>query len=709
MNIQNKIAFELQLEKARVAAVLALIEEGSTIPFIARYRKEASGGMDEVVLTALRDTWQKLEALEKRRNAVLSSLIEREQLTDSLEKSIKDAVSLTEIEDLYLPYRPKRRTRASKALENGLGPLAELLKAQMKDDNPAQLAERFICEKVTDAEAALSGARDIIAEQMSQHTDVRAEMRRLFLNKGEFVSRVIKGKEEEGSRFRDWFDWREKVSTAPSHRVLAMRRGERDLFLNLAVKVDENSALQIMKKFFPVKSNACGEQVLLALTDGFRRLLGPQMETETRLLTKEKADRDAISVFAVNLRELLMAAPLGGKRVMAIDPGFRTGCKTVCLDEQGKFMENSTIFPVTGKKDSAASEVKRLIKDHRIDYIAVGNGTAGRETESFLRELKLGIAVVMVNESGASIYSASGIAREEFPDLDLTVRGAISIGRRLQDPLSELVKIDPGSVGVGQYQHDVDQKRLRQALDDTVMSCVNSVGVNLNTASAKLLSYVSGLSPARASSIVKFRDSAGKYTSRAQLKKVAGIGPVAFQQCAGFLRVAGSSNPLDSSAVHPESYSIVNRMAADSGTDVHGLIESAELRKIIKMENYVSSERGMPTLLDIVGELEKPGRDPRSLFEPFTFADVHSIDDLYDGLSLPGIVTNVTDFGAFVDIGVHTDGLVHVSRLSTKWIKHPSEVVHVGMKVDVTVTQVEKARKRISLSMIIGNRTESVG
>ncbi|MCK5133931.1 MAG: RNA-binding transcriptional accessory protein [Candidatus Sabulitectum sp.] len=700
MNIQGRIASELSLDSRKVAEVLSLIEQGSTIPFIARYRKEASGGMDEVVLAALRDTWQKLEAMDKRKAAVLSSLEERELLTDRLEDRIGKAVTLSELEDIYLPFRPKRRTRATRAIENGLEPLANLLMEQKSGDDPALLAKPFLTESVSDAEAALDGARDVIAERMAQHCGVRTEMRRLFLNKGYYICKVIKGKEEAGKRFRDWFDWSEKVSNAPSHRVLAMRRGERELFLNLTIRVDEKTASSIMTKHFPVRDNLSGDQVLTAMKDGFKRLLGPQMETEVRLASREKADREAISVFAVNLRELLMAAPLGGKRVMAIDPGFRTGCKTVCLDEQGRFLEYSTIFPVTGKKDSAASEVGRLIKKHRLEYIAVGNGTAGRETESFLRELKLDLPVVMVNESGASIYSASEIARNEFPDLDLTVRGAISIGRRLQDPLAELVKIDPGSVGVGQYQHDVDQKLLRQALDDTVMSCVNSVGVNLNTASAKLLSYVSGLSPARASSVVKYRDAYGKFTSRAQLKKVAGIGPVAFQQCAGFLRVAGASNPLDSSAVHPESYSIVKRMAVDAGTDVRGLMDRSDLRKLINLSDYVTEERGMPTLRDIVTELDKPGRDPRSVFESFSFADVHSIDDLTDGMKLPGLITNVTDFGAFVDIGVHIDGLVHVSRLSRKWIKHPSEVVHVGMKVDVTVTGIEKARNRISLSII---------
>lgn len=700
MSIHVRVASELNLDSRKVTEVLDLMKQGATIPFMARYRKEITGGMDEVVLAALRDTWQKFETLDKRIAAVLSSLRERELLTDQLKSQIEKAATLTELEDIYLPFRPKRRTRASKAIESGLEPLADILLKQRDGDDPVVLAESYVNETVVDCQEALCGARDIIAERMAQHSTVRAEMRRLFLTKGYFVCKVIKGKEESGSRFRDWFDWSEKVSTAPSHRVLAMRRGEKELFLNLTIHVDEETVTSIMTKHFPVRTNLCGDQILMALEDGFKRLLGPQMETEARLVSKDKADSEAISVFAVNLRELLMAAPLGGKRIMAIDPGFRTGCKIVCLDQQGRFLENSTIFPVTGKIDSAVIEVRRLIKKHKPEYIGVGNGTAGRETESFLRELKPGIPVVMVNESGASIYSASEIARGEFPNLDLTIRGAISIGRRLQDPLAELVKIDPGSVGVGQYQHDVDQKQLKQSLDHTVISCVNSVGVNVNTASATLLSYVSGLSPARASAVVDFRDSEGKFTSRAQLKKVTGIGPVAFQQCAGFLRVSGASNPLDSSAVHPESYSTVKKMAVDAGTDVRGLMDRTDLRKSIKLHDYVTEERGLPTLRDIMVELDKPGRDPRSVFESFSFADVHSIDDLTNGIKLPGIVTNVTDFGAFVDIGVHTDGLVHVSRLSREWIKHPSQVVHVGMKVDVTVTGIEKDRKRISLSMI---------
>jgi len=701
LEFQGRIAAELSLNPARVEAVLDLIAGGATIPFIARYRKEVSGGMDEVALASIRDSHQRLEGLEKRRKSILASLSERELLTDELRQKLEEASSLTEIEDIYLPFRPRRRTRATKALESGLGPLAELVLKQT-GESPLRLAESFVDpgRGIDDADSALAGARDIIAENIVQNADVRASVRALYMKTGVFISRVIKGKEESGSRFRDWFDWSEKVSSAPSHRILAIRRGERELFLNLSVQVDEDSALSILHRYFPVMNNPCGEQVKLAMTDGFRRLLGPQMETEIRLVSKEKADRDAISVFAVNLRELLMAPPLGEKSILAVDPGFRTGCKTVCLDRQGKLLEHATIYPNTGGTDSAALRIKELLLKHSPECIAIGNGTAGRETESFFRGLETGLPVVSVNESGASIYSASDLAREEFPDLDLTVRGAISIGRRLQDPLAELVKIDPGSVGVGQYQHDVDQKLLRDSLDETVISCVNSVGVNLNTASVKLLSYVSGLGQSRASSIVKYREGNGVFCSRNDLFRVPGIGPVAFQQSAGFLRISDGMNPLDRSAVHPESYDVVERMAGDAGTSVEGLMSDPGLIKGISLERYVTGERGIPTLKDILGELEKPGRDPRSRFESFSFGDVHSINDLKEGQRLPGIVTNVTDFGAFVDIGVHTDGLVHISCLSTDWIRHPSEIVHAGMRITVTVSGIDLNRNRISLSMI---------
>ena len=701
LDFSRMIAGELSLNHSRVAEVIALMNEGATIPFIARYRKEVSGGMDEVTLTTLRDSWHSHEALHKRRTAVLASLEERELLTDRLREKLEKASTLTQIEDIYLPFRPKRRTRAVKAVEAGLEPLAQLILLQ-RDSDPEKLAEPFVSPEkgVEDAASALAGARDIIAEKIVQDASVRGPVRDLYMKRGVFVSKVIKGKETEGSRYRDWFDWSEKVATAPSHRVLAMRRGERELFLNLSVQVEEEDVLRHMKRKYPLKNNLCGEQILLAMTDGFKRLLGPQMETEIRLWSKERADREAISVFAVNLRELLMASPLGEKSVLAIDPGFRTGCKTVCLDRQGKLLEHTTIFPHTGRSEKAAEDVKRLIKRHKMECIAVGNGTAGRETESFLKKLDPGIPIIMVNESGASIYSASETARKEFPDLDLTVRGSVSIGRRLQDPLAELVKIDPESVGVGQYQHDVDKKLLKGSLDDTVISCVNSVGVNLNSASAELLTRVSGLSAAKAASVVTHRKKNGPFSRRKELLKVAGIGPSAFQQCAGFLRIPGAANPLDASAVHPESYVVVEKMAADAGTTITGLMDHPEQTKELDLQNYVTPERGLPTLRDILKELEKPGRDPRSVFEAFSFADVHTMEDLTEGMKVPGIVTNVTDFGAFVDIGVHTDGLVHVSKLSTEWIRHPSEVVHAGMKVNVTVESVDMARKRISLSMI---------
>lgn len=701
MKYLRAIAGELSLHGSHVESVLKLMDEGSTIPFIARYRKEASGGMDEVVLTSLRDLREKLAAMDRRRTAITASLSERSLLTDELKDEIAKAGTITELEDIYLPFRPRRKTRASKAVEMGLEPLADLLMEQ-NDRNPRELAEPFVKGDGApgDTSSALSCARDIIAERITLHPEVRRLVRRHYMERGVFTSRVIKGKEKEGGRFRDWFDWSEKVSKAPSHRILAMRRGEKELVLNLSVKVDEEEVFSLLRRVFPLRDNPCGHQVKEAMEDGFRRLLGPQMETEVRLASKERADLDAVRVFAVNLRELLMAPPLGQKAVLAVDPGFRTGCKTVCLDGLGRLLEHTTIYPHTGRADSAGETVVRLLEKHGIECIAVGNGTAGRETESFLRGLRHSIPVVMVNESGASIYSASEAAREEFPDLDLTVRGAISIGRRLQDPLAELVKIDPGSVGVGQYQHDVDQKLLRESLDDTVVSCVNRVGVNVNTASARLLSYVSGLSLSRAASIVTHRDANGGFTSRSGLMEVAGIGPVAFQQAAGFLRIPGAANPLDGSAVHPESYPVVEEMACDAGTTVEGLIADAGRARSLDLAKYVSSERGIPTLKDIISELEKPGRDPRSRFEPFCFADVHRMEDLEEGMSLPGIVTNVTDFGAFVDVGVHTDGLVHISCLSREWIRHPSEVVRVGMRVNVTVTGVDGKRGRISLSMI---------
>ncbi len=695
------IAGELSLGGDRVSAVMALMDQGATIPFIARYRKEASGGMDEVVLAELKALREKLTALDQRRRAIVSSLKERDLLDPDREKKIARASTLTELEDIYLPFKPRRKTRASKAFAAGLEPLADALMLQGPSD-PGELAGPFVNPEagIGNPGEALSGARDIIAERITLDSGVRALIRKLYMERGVFRSRVIKGKEKEGSRYRDWFDWSEKVCDAPSHRILAMRRGERELFLNLSVQVDESAALGLIQRVFPLKPCPCGEEVRAAMEDGLKRLLGPQMETEVRLSTRERADREAVGVFAMNLRDLLMAPPLGQKAVLAIDPGFCTGCKTVCLDGLGRLLEHTAVYPHTGRAEAAGEVIRTLTVKHRIQCVAIGNGTAGRETEAFIRGLSLGIPVVMVNESGASIYSASEAAREEFPELDLTVRGAVSIGRRLQDPLAELVKIDPASVGVGQYQHDVDQKLLKETLDTTVVSCVNAVGVNLNTASARLLSYVSGLGPSTAGSIVEYRERNGAFRRRSQLMKVPGIGPVAFQQAAGFLRIPDGTEPLDRSAVHPESYGVVEEMAAAAGTTVEGLLNDPGLLEGIDLKRFVDDRRGMPTLLDIAGEIRKPGRDPRERFEPFSFADVHGLEDLREGMKLPGIVTNVTDFGAFVDIGVHTDGLVHVSRLSTAWIRHPSEVVRVGMRVDVTVTGIDSERKRISLSMV---------
>lgn len=691
---------KVNLDSPQSRAAVALLGQGATIPFIARYRKEATGGMDEVALTSLRDMWQRLEALGARRKAVLASLEERQLLTSELRQKLDGAKSLTELEDIYQPFRPKRRTRASAALEKGLGPLADRLSQSAGE--PFMLASGFICSEkgVPDADSALAGARDIIAERVADCAEVRQRIRRLYSDTGFFRSAVIKGKEKEGSRYRDWFDHRERVSSIASHRMLAMRRGEKELYLNLCIEVDSERALKIVADTFPWKPGQCSAQMEEAFADGLKRLLGPRMETEVRMAVKERADREAIAVFALNLKNLLMAPPLGGKMVLAVDPGFRTGCKAVCLNDRGELLEHETIFPTTGGGEKAASLVRGMVSRHSIQCIAVGNGTGGRETERFLRELATGVPVVMVNESGASVYSASAAAREEFPELDITYRGAISIGRRLQDPLAELVKIDPESIGVGQYQHDVDRKQLRSSLDDTVEFCVNSVGVSLNTASIELLGRVSGLSAARAGAIIQKRKELGGFTSRDQLLQVPGIGPHAFQQCAGFLRIPNGRSPLDGSAVHPERYVVVERMAADTGTTVLGLMQNASARKALDLSRYVSEDAGMPTLKDIMNELERPGRDPRSTFEHFSFADVHSIDDLREGMKVPGVVTNVTDFGAFVDIGVHTDGLVHLSRLSEKWIKHPSEVVHTGKRVDVTVTGVDLERKRISLSMI---------
>ena len=700
----KKIAEELSLTEKQVSTTVSLLDEGATVPFISRYRKEMTGSLDEVQVATIRDRAEQLRELDKRRDAILKSLTEMGKLSKELEQQLKDAETMTALEDLYLPYRPKRKTRASVAREKGLQPLADLIMAQEKFDVLEEASKYISEEKGVHSDAdALAGARDIIAEQISEHAEARSLIRELFLEKGEFESKVIEGKEVEGEKYKDYFDWHEPVKTAPSHRILAMRRGEKELVLSLNVAPQEEEAVAILDRFFVKSGTAASDQVRLAVADSYKRLLKPSMETEVRLLTKKRADEEAIRVFAENARQLLLAAPLGQKRILAIDPGFRTGCKVVCLDEQGKLLENTTIYPHTGAGGAAEAQktVEHLVNIHAVEAIAIGNGTAGRETETFVRKLNLpGVTIVMVNESGASIYSASEVAREEFPDKDVTVRGAVSIGRRLMDPLAELVKIDPKSIGVGQYQHDVDQNKLQISLDDTVVSCVNAVGVELNTASRQILSYVSGLGPQLARSIVEYRNQNGAFKRRTELKKVPRLGEKAFEQCAGFLRIRNAEHPLDSSAVHPERYALVEKMAADLNCKVQDLMKDENLRKKIRIENYVSETVGLPTLKDILQELAKPGRDPREQFEAFSFTEgVNEISDLRIGMKLPGIVTNITNFGVFVDVGVHQDGLVHLSQLANRFVKDPNEVVKVHQKVEVTVTEVDINRKRISLSM----------
>lgn len=706
MNISSIIARELGIRLQQVEAVLALLDEGATIPFIARYRKEVSGSLDEVQLAAIRDRHEQLVQLEKRREAILQSLEERQLLTHDLRSRIEAAATLSELEDIYLPYRPKRRTRATIAKEKGLEPLALRLLEQ-KDKDVELLAANFVdADKgVHNVEEALAGARDIIAETVNENADARARMRNLYNQKATIRAKLVKGKEKEGEKFQDYFDWQEPLAKAPSHRVLAMRRGENEGFLSLTIEPEELEAIDLLERLFIKARNEAAEQVKLAIKDGYKRLLSASMETEIRVISKEKADADAIRVFADNARQLLMAAPLGEKRVMALDPGFRTGCKLVCLNEQGKLLFDTVVYPHPPQSKVAEAEqiVLKLVGQYNIEAIAVGNGTAGRETENFLRGIKnlpKSVTIVMVNESGASIYSASDVAREEFPNHDVTVRGSVSIGRRMMDPLAELVKIDPKSIGVGQYQHDVDQQLLKKSLDDTVMSCVNAVGVEVNTASKQLLMYVSGLGPVLAGNIVTYRNENGPFASRAALKKVPRLGDKAFEQCAGFLRIRDAKNPLDASAVHPESYHIVEQMAKDAGATVKELMKNPQLQKQIQLNKYVTDKVGLPTLQDIVAELAKPGRDPRERFEAFSFAEgINSMEDLYEGLWLNGIVTNITDFGAFVDIGVHQDGLVHLSQMANRYIKHPSEVVKLQQQVRVKVVSVDVGRKRISLTM----------
>ncbi|MHA8061152.1 Tex family protein [Aquirufa beregesia] len=700
----QKIAASLQLSENAVRKTIALLEEGATIPFIARYRKEMTGSLDEVQIRDIRDAMELSIELEKRREAILKSLKELDKLSPELERAVRAAETLAKLEDLYLPYKPKRKTRAMAAREKGLQELANTL-FQQRNLSPDDLAEKFLDEEkgVLSLDVALAGARDILAEEMMEKAEAREDARQLFARKTQVKSKVSKSKQEVGIKYKDYFDWSESLAQAPSHRVLALFRGENEGILTLSLEGPDKDVLDRLDRRFLTGRNACANQVELAIQDGYKRLLQPAMETEMRAEAKKRADEEAIRVFAENVRQLLLAAPLGQKRILSLDPGFRTGCKLVYLDEQGNLIENTTIYPHTGPGQAQEAEqiLRSWVNKYQIEAIAIGNGTAGRESESFVKNLRLeGISLIMVNESGASIYSASDVAREEFPDKDITVRGAVSIGRRLMDPLAELVKIDPKSIGVGQYQHDVDQKKLQASLDDTVISCVNSVGVELNTASKQILSYISGLGPQLAQNIIDYRQKNGPFLRRSDLKKVPRLGEKAFEQAAAFLRIRKASNPLDASAVHPERYSIVEQMAKDLQCKVADLLQNEALRKQIQISRYVSAEVGIPTLTDIVQELAKPGRDPREQFEAFEFTEgVNSIKDLRVGMKLAGIVTNITNFGAFVDIGVHQDGLVHVSQLADKFVKDPNEVVKVQQKVLVTVTEVDEARKRIALSM----------
>lgn len=700
------IAREEQIAAGRVAAVAGLLAEGASIPFIARYRKEVTGSLDEVAVTTIRDRMARLKELAARKEAVLHSLEKNGHLTDALRDKVAAAETMAEIEDIYLPYKPKRRTRGVMAREKGLEPLARIIFEQTGIDC-REAAERFVDPEkgVESVDAALSGAMDIIAEMVNEHEDARARMRELFLKKAIIRSRVISGKEESGAKYRDYFDWEEPVASVPSHRLLAIRRGEAEDVLTFRILPAADEAVALLCQRFITGD---GEDALLvrqAIEDSYKRLLSGAMETEIRMQARKRADEEAIRIFADNLRQLLLAPPLGARRVMGIDPGYRTGCKVVCLDRQGKLLHHDTVYPHTtgaGRAEKEAGKIRFLCEKYEIEAVAVGNGTAGRETEAFVRKIDFAapVQVVMVNESGASIYSASEAARREFPDCDLTVRGAVSIGRRLMDPLAELVKIDPKSIGVGQYQHDVDQRALKQALDDVVISCVNAVGVDLNRASMELLTYVSGLNAAIAGNIVSYREEKGAFSSRKALMDVPRLGPKAFEQCAGFLRIPGAANPLDASAVHPESYPVVYAMAGDLGAAVTDLIENPDLRERIDISRYVTDTTGIPTLKDILAELAKPGRDIRKRFEAFAFADgVEKIEDLTAGMTLPGIVTNITAFGAFVDVGVHQDGLVHISEMADRFVKNPADVVKVQQNVTVTVLSVDLNRKRISLSM----------
>ena len=693
----------LKLSKRSVENTIRLLDEGATIPFIARYRKEMTGSLDEVAIAEIRSELNKLRALEKRKESILKSIEEQGKLTDELRNRIENTFNLTELEDIYLPYKKKRKTRASVARERGLEPLAQAI-FQQENHHLEALAAKFITEEVPDIKAALQGARDIIAEWINEDENARNKVRFAFERGAIIRSKVARGKDEEGVKYKDYFDFEEALKKCPSHRLLAIRRGEEEGFLRVSISPDEEDTMYRLEKIFLKGYSAATDQVKMALEDAYKRLLSPSIETEFRNKSKEKADKEAIKVFADNLKQLLLTAPLGQKRILAIDPGFRTGCKVVCLDESGNLLKNTTIYPHPPQSDAfmAIRQVKNLIEQHDIVAIAIGNGTAGRETHALFKDIDFGgpVEVFMVNESGASIYSASEIAREEFPNQDVTVRGAVSIGRRLMDPLAELVKIDAKSIGVGQYQHDVHQGMLKESLDRVVESCVNSVGINLNTASKHLLTYVSGLGPALAGNIVGYRKENGLFKSRNALKKVPRMGDKAFEQSAGFLRIRAAKNPLDNTAVHPESYEIVHKMAKDLNCTVQELLENKVLQKKVTLAEYVTDKIGLPTLKDILKELEKPGLDPRGKAKSFEFSKkVKTIDDLEVGMILPGLVTNITNFGAFVDIGVKQDGLVHISQLANKFVKNPADIVKLQQQVEVKVLEIDRTRNRIQLSM----------
>ena len=699
------IAAALALSEKAVENTLELLEEGCTIPFISRYRKEKTGNMDEVKIEAVAQANEKYKEMAKRKETILKTIGDQGKLSAELQQRIDNCWDATELEDIYLPFKPKRRTRAQVAREQGLEPLAQLLLLQ-RERNPEQAARKFVGDKVSDVEAALQGAKDIIAETVSENEQSRNQIRGEFRRGAIITSKVVAKKkdEEDAQRFSDYFDFSEPLKRCSSHRLLAMRRGEAAGFLRVSISADEETCITKLKRHYVHGFGECQALVGEAVDDAFKRLLKPSIETEFAAQSKQKADEEAIVVFAENLRQLLLAAPLGQKRVMAVDPGFANGCKTACLDAQGNLVHHEIVYPhpPRNKRMEATAAMKRMVRQYQVETMAVGNGTASRETSEWLNEIDFEhpVDVYVVSEDGASIYSASKIAREEFPDEDVTVRGAVSIGRRLMDPLAELVKIDPKSIGVGQYQHDVDQSQLKKSLDSIVMSCVNSVGVNLNTASQHLLTYVSGLGPTLAKNIVEYRRENGAFSSRSQLKKVPRLGPSAYEQCAGFLRIPGARNPLENSAVHPERYSLVETMAKDQGVTVKQLVEDKALQKKIDIRKYVSGEVGMPTLTDIMAELDKPGLDPRGEVEKFEFdASIKTIEDLQVGMVVPGIVTNITKFGAFVDIGVHNDGLVHVSQMANRYVSDPSEVVKLHEHVMVRVTEVDLKRKRIALSM----------